>query len=98
MNKAYSSLLEYSRDLYALRSAVGVLSWDQETMMPAKGGEGRARSMASLSRVIHQRFSDPRLGEALDACEAAAGSGTSGNGGALSDEEKAVVRELRRDR
>ena len=89
MNKAYLSLLEYSRDLYALRSAVGVLSWDQETMMPPKGGEGRARSMASLSRVMHQRFSDPRLLAALDACSSADG---------LSEEEKAVVRELRRDR
>jgi carboxypeptidase Taq len=89
MNKAYPSLLEYSRDLYALRSAVGVLSWDQETMMPAKGGEGRARAMAALSRVMHQRFSDPRLAEALEAC--AAGDG-------LSDEERVVVRELSRDR
>ncbi|MDB5050694.1 MAG: Thermostable carboxypeptidase 1 [Fibrobacteres bacterium] len=90
MNKAYQSLLEYSRDLYALRSAVGVLSWDQETMMPPKGGEGRARSMAALSRVMHQRFSDPRLLAALEACAA--------DGTSLSEEERAVVRELRRDR
>ncbi|MDB5106640.1 MAG: Thermostable carboxypeptidase 1 [Fibrobacteres bacterium] len=89
MNKSYQSLLEFSRDLYALRSAVGVLSWDQETMMPAKGGEGRARSMASLSRVMHQRFSEPRLLEALEAC-------ASGEG--LSEEERVVVREMRRDR
>ena len=89
MNKAFQSVLEYSRDLYALRSAVGVLSWDQETMMPPKGGEGRARSMASLSRVMHQRFSDPRLLEALEGCASAEG---------LSGDERVVVRELRRDR
>jgi carboxypeptidase Taq len=91
MQNAYASLLEFSRDLYALRSAVGVLSWDQETMMPAKGGEGRARAMASLSRVMHQRFSDPRLLETLEACAA-------GNGNGLTEEERVVVRELRRDR
>ncbi len=89
MQNAYASLVEFSRDLYALRSAVGVLSWDQETMMPAKGGDGRARAMASLSRVMHQRFSDPRLLETLEACASAEG---------LSPEERVVVRELRRDR
>jgi carboxypeptidase Taq len=97
MNKDYQSLLEYSRDLYALRSAVGLLSWDQETMMPSKGGEGRARAMASLSRVMHQRFSDPRLLEALEAC-AADEKGAPGSGMPLSEEERVVVRELRRDR
>ncbi|HKP94170.1 MAG TPA: carboxypeptidase M32 [Fibrobacteria bacterium] len=91
MRKAYQSLLEYSRDLYALRSAVGVLSWDQETYMPPKGGEGRARALASLSRVMHQRFSDPRLLDLLDSCAA-------GGGDSLGEEERAVVRELRRDR
>ncbi|MEO7424952.1 MAG: carboxypeptidase M32 [Fibrobacteria bacterium] len=89
MNQALQSLLEFSRDLYALRSAGGVLSWDQETMMPPKGGAGRARAMASLSRVMHQRFSDPRLAAALAECAAAEG---------LSPEERAIVRELGRDR
>ncbi len=89
MNTSFQSLLEYSRDLYALRSAVGVLSWDQETMMPPKGGEGRARSMASLSRVMHQRFSDPRLLELLEASAAVRD---------LSPEEAVIVREFRRDR
>jgi carboxypeptidase Taq len=90
MNQAYQSVLDCSRDIYALRSAVGVLSWDQETMMPNKGGEGRARSLAALTRVMHQRYSDPRLLEALEAASA--------NGTSLSEEERAVVRELRRDR
>lgn len=88
MTRAFDTVLELSRDLYALRSAVGVLSWDQETCMPPKGAEGRARSLAALARVMHQRFSDPRLAEALEAAAA----------GPLSDEERAVVRELRRDR
>ena len=65
MTEAFKPVFEMSRDLYALRSAVGVLSWDQETYMPPKGGEGRARALASLARVMHQRFSDPRLAEAL---------------------------------
>jgi carboxypeptidase Taq len=89
MPSSIADLLEYTRDLSALRSAVGVLSWDQETYMPPKGGEGRARTMAALTRVMHQRFSDARFGDLL----AAAAGDT-----ALSPEEKAVVREVKRDR
>jgi carboxypeptidase Taq len=88
MTEAFKPVFEMSRDLYALRSAVGVLSWDQETYMPPKGGEGRARALASLARVMHQRFSDPRLAEALAAAEAAP----------LTEDERVVVRELKRDR
>ena len=89
MADSIHSLREYSRDLYALRSAVGLLSWDQETMMPPAGGDGRARSLAALSRVIHQRFCDPRLQGLLAECDQASG---------LSPEDRAMVRELRRDR
>lgn len=89
MATPYEQLLEYSRDLYALRSAAGVLSWDQETYMPPKGGEGRARTMAALSRVLHQRFSDPRFADLLAAAEADP---------ALGEERRALVRELKRDR
>lgn len=89
MASAFQDLMEYSKDLYALRHATGLLAWDQETYMPPKGGEGRARAMAALSRVSHQRFSDPRLLELLDA---------STRDWSLGPEEKALVRELRRDR
>jgi carboxypeptidase Taq len=88
MTEAFRTVSDLSRDLYALRSAMGVLSWDQETYMPPKGAEGRARAQSALARVLHQRFSDPRLAEALDAAAAAP----------LTDEERVVVRELKRDR
>src|SRR5687768_5743954 len=89
MANALHELMEYSRDLYALKSATGLLAWDQETMMPAKSGEGRARSMAALSRVSHQRFSDPHFRDLLEAC---------GQDISLGAEEHALVRELKRDR
>ena len=89
MAEAFHDLMEYSRDLYALRQATGLLAWDQETYMPHKGGEGRARAMAALSRVSHQRFSDPRLRDLLEACA---------QDPSLGPEERALVRELKRDR
>lgn len=89
MASALHDLLEYSRDLAALRHATGLLSWDQETYMSTKGGAGRARAMAMLSRVSHQKSSDPRFKDLLDACAADPSLGA---------EDKALVRELRRDR
>lgn len=89
MPSAFDSLCEYSRDIYALRSAVGLLSWDQETYMPPSGGEGRARSLSALSRVIHQKLCDSRFSDLLLASEGIQG---------LQPQEVAIVAGLRHDR
>jgi len=86
---AIESLLEYSRDFYGLRSAVGLLAWDQETMMPSHSGDGRARAMSALSKIMHQKLLDPSFKDLLDKSEALV---------SLTLEEKAIVRELKRDR
>ncbi|CAN5733665.1 hypothetical protein BH23GEM3_BH23GEM3_15340 [soil metagenome] len=67
---AYQSLVAALREAGTLGSAVAVLSWDQETMMPARGAELRAEQLALLSTLVHQRRTDPRIGEWLDASEA----------------------------
>lgn len=56
-------LLNYIKEILDLQATQAVLSWDQETHMPPKGAEGRARASSTLDRVIHRRMSDPRLGE-----------------------------------
>ena len=56
-----------------LRSAQDLLSWDQETMMPAGGVAGRSRLAATLAGLKHRKLVDPELGDALAACEAVAG-------------------------
>ncbi len=43
-----------------------VLSWDQQTMMPAAGTQHRAEQMATLRRIVHERFTDPEVGRLLD--------------------------------
>ena len=45
-------LLEIQR----INSAASVLSWDQETYMPAGGGEARAEQIAVLQGVAHQKL------------------------------------------
>ena len=67
-------LLEIRR----IQSAAAVLSWDQETYMPAGGGAARAEQIATLEGLAHQRlvsaeletllteWIDPATGQAAD--------------------------------
>ena len=45
-------LLEIQR----VNSAASVLSWDQETYMPAGGGAARAEQIATLQGIAHQKL------------------------------------------
>jgi carboxypeptidase Taq len=53
--------------------AGAVLSWDQATYMPPAGAPARARQLALLSRLEHERMTDPALGHLLDALAPYAG-------------------------
>jgi carboxypeptidase Taq len=79
-------------EIWDLNHAAAVLVWDQHTMMPPGGVEGRAEQLAALSRLSHERLTSSRLGELLETLESA----TSG----LPDEsfERSLARVLRRDR
>lgn len=59
----YEKLTRALRDAATLDSVVGLLSWDQETLMPPRGGALRAEQIASVSALVHERRTDPRLGE-----------------------------------
>ena len=50
-----------------LQSANALLVWDQETYMPPGGAAARARQCATLSRLAHEKFTDPEIGRLLDA-------------------------------
>ncbi len=49
-----------------LESAAALLSWDQSTYMPSGGAAARARQMATLGRLAHEKFTDPAIGKLLD--------------------------------
>ncbi|MGD9099180.1 MAG: carboxypeptidase M32 [Anaerolineae bacterium] len=49
-----------------LRMAEAVLNWDQTTYMPPGGAPARARQLATLRRLAHERFTDPAIGRLLD--------------------------------
>jgi len=52
-----------------LRGAAALLHWDQSTYMPPGGAQSRGRQLGLLSRLGHDRQSDPAIGRLLDSLQ-----------------------------
>ena len=66
---AINDLLAFQRQTEALSSVAERLGWDQETVMPRGAVEQRAEEMAAMEAVLHERRTDPRIGEWLEVAE-----------------------------
>jgi len=73
-DSAYPKLHARLREAALLRSAAGVLGWDQETYLPAQGVAWRAEQLALLSGQCHRLVTAPEIGEWLAEAETAAGT------------------------
>jgi carboxypeptidase Taq len=67
---AYEELLRRSRQETLLASCSELLGWDEETYMPPGGVCHRAEQQTLLAGILHERGTDPRVGELLAAVEA----------------------------
>lgn len=65
----YMQLTALLRDAATLESVAQLLGWDQETYMPPGGAVARAEQSAALAALVHQRRTDPRIGDLIAACE-----------------------------
>lgn len=74
-----------------MTSAMALLEWDQQTMLPAKGGAYRSDTITFLAGEIHKRETNPKIGELVNELENSelASDPTSTTG--------ATIRELKRD-
>ena len=61
----YRTLCQHIRTTALLSSVEQLLAWDERTMLPSAGAEHRAEQVTLLSGMIHQRWTDPQLGEWL---------------------------------
>jgi carboxypeptidase Taq len=66
---AYDELLRRAREQSLLGSCAELLTWDEETYMPARGTRHRGDQLALLAGLQHAQMTDPRLGELLDVLE-----------------------------
>ncbi len=63
---SYERLLEKMKNIVTFHSAVAILNWDMETMMPPKGIKLRSLQLAMLSRIGHRMSTDPEIGRLLE--------------------------------
>ncbi len=89
---AYVQLCSLVREGSTLASIGAILAWDQETYMPPAGADGRGAQMGVLAGMIHEKRTDPKVDEALAACESLVGKDIDAD-----SSEAANVREMRRD-
>jgi carboxypeptidase Taq len=61
-----SALKERLAEISDLYRTLGVLSWDQKVTMPPGGHPARAETLATVSRIAHQRFVDDEVGRLLE--------------------------------
>ncbi|MFC6826728.1 carboxypeptidase M32 [Halopelagius fulvigenes] len=83
---AYSELLAKYERVANVQNAAGILSWDQQVMMPDEGTPARSQQLSTLSSLSHELLTEDEVGELLDRLESSE----------LTDEQAAVVREIRR--
>ena len=62
---AYAELIRRLREETLLTSCEALLEWDEETYMPPGGVENRSEQLALMAGLLHDRGTDPRLGELL---------------------------------
>ena len=83
---AYTDLQQRHQRLHRLSHLQALGQWDQSANMPVKGNEARSLALAEMGGLLHQLATEPQLQALLTAAEAEA----------LSDEEAANLREMRR--
>ncbi len=67
LEKKFTELKALLAEISDLNGASALLVWDQAMYMPSGGAPARARQMATLSRLAHQKFTDKKIGRLLDA-------------------------------
>jgi len=87
MTSPLTDLRKAAREIGALKSASGLLGWDQETYMPEKGGGARAESQGALATLTHEKLTSEKFRGLIEAA----------SGLSLEPRDRALVRELKRD-
>lgn len=82
----YDDFLKKVKCISNLQEIKGLLSWDQQVMMPEKGINARSEELSALEETIHKKLSDESLGKLIRKLE----------NKQLSEDQQAVLREVKR--
>jgi carboxypeptidase Taq len=86
-----TELLEYMHEIEDLKALGSLAEWDQNTAMPEGAGEVRGYQSATLQGVIHERWTNQRLGTLLNKLNAVI------NRSDYKDADRGLVREAQRN-
>ena len=84
---AYDALTRTYTRLHRLAHLQALAGWDQAAKMPPKGSAARAAALSEMAALLHRLRTDPALADAIARAEQEA----------LSDLQRANLREIRRD-
>ena len=62
----YQKLTLKLEEISRLGGIMGILHWDQEVIMPSGAAESRAKQMGALAGIIHEKSTDPEIGNLLE--------------------------------
>jgi carboxypeptidase Taq len=86
-----TELLEYMHEIEDLKALGSLAEWDQNTEMPEGAGEVRGYQSATLQGVIHERWTNQRLGTLLNKLNAVI------NRSDYTDADRGLAREAQRN-
>jgi carboxypeptidase Taq len=66
LNHTLTELKNSLAEISDLKAAAAVLSWDQMALMPPGAAAARARQLATMERLAHEKATAPELGRLLD--------------------------------
>src|SRR6187401_2670176 len=70
--QAYRELEARRKRIAALNNAMGILHWDQQTMMPGGAAPARAAVLAELSVMLHEMETGSALADLIEQAESEA--------------------------
>jgi carboxypeptidase Taq len=65
----YIELKRRLQEINDIQAASAVLDWDQATYMPSGGAMARGRQIGTLKKIAHEKFTDPAIGQLLEALQ-----------------------------
>jgi carboxypeptidase Taq len=90
LHEKWEALKTKLREIYDLEATMAILSWDQNTYMPPAAAEARGHQLSLLGKLVHQKKTDPRLGELLEDLEKETASSS------FDSDQAAIVRVAKR--
>jgi carboxypeptidase Taq len=66
---SFNELRDRLKEITDINEIAGLLSWDQQTIMPRKGAAVRGAHLSTLAKLSHEMFTDDAIGKLIDASD-----------------------------